>query len=192
MAYTASECCEASFVGDPLSERNFSLMSHLMTKPTKWHVRPAKTQISLGIRPVWSESSLSAWRKLPIKRTAKTLIRLGGCPGWSEFSLGAHAISLVLSRGGSFNASSFWLWYLLSTWLAFSSDSDDSDLFIIYSFSFSAQIAVTLLFIRSIKLSGWQLFWEVLLSLDPVLQNKICLISSVHFHRIIILQIMQV
>ena len=24
----------------------------------------AKTQISLGIRPVWSESSLSAWRKL--------------------------------------------------------------------------------------------------------------------------------
>ena len=29
-----------------------------MTKPTKWHVRPAKTQISLGIRPVWSESSL--------------------------------------------------------------------------------------------------------------------------------------
>ena len=39
-------------------------MSHLMTKPTNWHVRPAKTQISLGIRPGWSESSLSAWRKL--------------------------------------------------------------------------------------------------------------------------------
>ena len=27
-------------------------------------VRQAKTQISLGIRPVWPESSLSAWRKL--------------------------------------------------------------------------------------------------------------------------------
>ena len=27
-------------------------------------VRPAKTQISLGICPVWSESSLSAWRNL--------------------------------------------------------------------------------------------------------------------------------
>ena len=39
-----------------------SKISCLMTKPTKWHVRPAKTQISLGIRPVWSESSLSAWR----------------------------------------------------------------------------------------------------------------------------------
>ena len=31
------------------------------TKPTKWHVRPAKTHNSLSIRPVWSESSLSAW-----------------------------------------------------------------------------------------------------------------------------------
>ena len=37
-------------------------MSRTMTKSTKWHVCPAKTQISLGIRPVWSESSLSAWR----------------------------------------------------------------------------------------------------------------------------------
>ena len=35
-------------------------LSRLMAKPTKWHVRPAKTQISLGIRPVWSESPLCA------------------------------------------------------------------------------------------------------------------------------------
>ena len=35
-----------------------------MTKPIKWHVRPAKTQISLGICPVWSESLLSAWRNV--------------------------------------------------------------------------------------------------------------------------------
>ena len=35
-----------------------------MTKSTKWHVCPAKTHISLGICPVWSESLLSAWRKL--------------------------------------------------------------------------------------------------------------------------------
>ena len=33
-------------------------------KTNKVTVCPAKTQISLGIRPVWSESSLSAWRKL--------------------------------------------------------------------------------------------------------------------------------
>ena len=30
-------------------------------KTNKMSVRPAKTQISLGIRPVWSESSLSPW-----------------------------------------------------------------------------------------------------------------------------------
>ena len=35
-----------------------------MTKPTKLPVRPMKTQISLSIHPVWSESSLSAWRSL--------------------------------------------------------------------------------------------------------------------------------
>ena len=37
-------------------------LSRLMTKPTKWLVRPSKTQISLGIRPVWSDSSLCALR----------------------------------------------------------------------------------------------------------------------------------
>ena len=48
-------------------------------KTNKMTVHSAKTQISLGIRPVWSESSL--------------------CPGWYESSLGAHAILLVLSWG---------------------------------------------------------------------------------------------
>ena len=33
-------------------------------KTNKLHMCPANTQISLGIRPVWSESSLSAWRKI--------------------------------------------------------------------------------------------------------------------------------
>ena len=37
-------------------------MSWLMTKPTKWHVHPAKTRISLGIHPVWSVSSLCPLR----------------------------------------------------------------------------------------------------------------------------------
>ena len=48
---------------------NQCLLMHIQlgkrtTKPTKWHMRTEKTQISLGIRPGWSESSLSAWRKL--------------------------------------------------------------------------------------------------------------------------------
>ena len=33
-------------------------------KTNKVSVHPVKTQISLGVRPVWSESWLSAWRKL--------------------------------------------------------------------------------------------------------------------------------
>ena len=41
-----------------------SWLSQLMIKPTKWYVHPAKTQIILGIHPVWSESLLSAWWKL--------------------------------------------------------------------------------------------------------------------------------
>ena len=41
----------------------FQHMSQRIRKPTKYHARQTKTQISLGIRPVWSESSLSAWRK---------------------------------------------------------------------------------------------------------------------------------
>ena len=35
-------------------------MSQRTTKPTKWHVHTVGIQISLGIRPVWSESSLCA------------------------------------------------------------------------------------------------------------------------------------
>ena len=33
-------------------------------KTNKMSVRPAKTQVSLGICPVWSETSLPTWRKL--------------------------------------------------------------------------------------------------------------------------------
>ena len=57
-------------------------------KTSKMAVRPAKTQISLGIRPVWSESSLSAWRSIgslathwahseDSDPTGRMLIRLG-------------------------------------------------------------------------------------------------------------------
>ena len=52
-------------------------MSQRMIKATKRHVRPAKTQIRLGIHPVWSESSLCAqWvakdPKAFFMQTAKT------------------------------------------------------------------------------------------------------------------------
>ena len=67
-------------------------MSH--RKTNKLDCAPSKeTKISQDIRKIWSVSSLSVWRNLPIERTAKTLIRLGGCPGWSESSLGTQSFS---------------------------------------------------------------------------------------------------
>ena len=73
-------------------------------KTNKITVLPAKTQISLCIRPVWSEFHCPHKEtfdpKLPIKRIAKNLISLGGFPGWSESSFGAQVILLVLSCCG--------------------------------------------------------------------------------------------
>ena len=81
-------------------------LSRLMTKPTKWHVRPAKSQISLGIRPVWSESSLSAWRKLGSLATYWAHNEDSG-QTWRNPRLmwvfaGRTVILMVLSWGGSF------------------------------------------------------------------------------------------
>ena len=81
-------------------------------KANKMSVRPAKTQISLGICPVWSESSLSAWRMLGSLATLsvqRRLIRLGGWPGWSVSSLCTVTL-LVLSWGGSYYASTALSW----------------------------------------------------------------------------------
>ena len=87
----AFRCCQwqdtnvVKAVKDKLNERpnlsKFGMvylqMSRLMTKPTTWHVRPAKTQISLGMKKAWFLSyPLSAQRRLS---------------GWSESSLGAQS-----------------------------------------------------------------------------------------------------
>ena len=82
-------------------------MNRIVTKPTKWHVRPAKTQISLGICPFWSVFTvrLKNARILNYPLSAQQrLIRLGRCPGWSESTLGANAILLVLSRCSSYHS----------------------------------------------------------------------------------------
>ena len=70
-------------------------MSLCMTKPTKWPVHPAKTRIGLGIRPVWSESSLSAWRIIGSLATHKVHSK-----DWSDW---AHAkTDLSLRRAHSY------------------------------------------------------------------------------------------
>ena len=64
---TYGSCSNKSFfifwnwsLGIFLGKKKQENMSRLRTTLTKLHVHPAKTQISLGIRPVWSESSLYA------------------------------------------------------------------------------------------------------------------------------------
>ena len=83
-------------------------MSRLMTKPSKWHVRPAKTQISLSIRPVWSEPSLSAWRKfrsLAIHWAhSEDSDQTGRMPRLIWVFAGRTVTLLVLSCRGSFSA----------------------------------------------------------------------------------------
>ena len=88
--------CRIALVGNRLLLKYMSAVSYLKeynvlqyctafenepehNKTNRMTVCPAKTQISLGICPVWSESLLcTVW-------VAKD--RLGGCPGWSEYSL---------------------------------------------------------------------------------------------------------
>ena len=67
-------------------------------------VCPATTQISLGIRPVWSESSLSAWRNLGSLAThwahGKDSDQTGRMPRLIWVFAGRTAILLVLSCRG--------------------------------------------------------------------------------------------
>ena len=91
-----------------LSQTAHCYMSRLMTKPTKWHVHPAKTQISLDIRPVWSRSLLSTWRKLWSLASSYPLNAQRRL--WSDRRMprliwvlaGRTAILLVLSWGSSY------------------------------------------------------------------------------------------
>ena len=72
-------------------------------KTNKVTVRPAKTQISLGILPVWSESSLSAWRKLG--SLATHWVHSEECSDWADAQADlsvrwahSHVVGFVMSR----------------------------------------------------------------------------------------------
>ena len=71
----------------------------------KWPVHPAKTQISLGIHPVWSvfaARSVGSLRPIASSCGQRRLISLGRCPGLSESSQDAQVILLVLLCACSF------------------------------------------------------------------------------------------
>ena len=87
--------------------------SHLTTKPTKWPMRRAKIQISLGIHPVWSESSLSAWRNIGPLTIYWAHRSFGMCTGisndkWSESSLGAQSFCWFCHEAAHFIFQKFW------------------------------------------------------------------------------------
>ena len=73
-------------------------------KTNKLSVRPAKIQISLGIRPVRSVFAVrmkKAWVLSYPLSAQRRLIRLGGCPGWSElgensFCWFCHVVAHIL------------------------------------------------------------------------------------------------
>ena len=76
-------------------------------KTNKMSVRPTKTQISLGIRPVWSESSLCAqWVvKDPsfLHADSEDSVQTGRMPRLIWVFAGRTLILLVLSYHGSFH-----------------------------------------------------------------------------------------
>ena len=61
---STGECHNHNSQPTPNLKTTKSNASRLMTKPTNWSVRPAKTPISLGNRPVWSVfavRSMGSW-----------------------------------------------------------------------------------------------------------------------------------
>ena len=89
------KCCKCDSLNcDSCKFRSYELQINNSFKPTeprhdktnKMSVRPAKTQISLGIRPVWSESSLCAqW----VAKDPRFLH--ADSEDWSESWLGEHS-----------------------------------------------------------------------------------------------------
>ena len=100
-------------------------------KTNKMTVRPAKTQISLGIGPVWSESSLSAWRNLGSLAThwahSEDSDQTGRVPRliWVFAGLTCHFVGFVIRQLRYQETSPFCFWVtcghvyirLLMVWL---------------------------------------------------------------------------
>ena len=91
-----STCCHSKWNMEPPHDKINNVV-----------VRPAKTQISLGIRPVWSESSLSAWRKFGSLAThwahSEDSDQTGRMPRLIWVFAGRTLTLLVLSWGGSYS-----------------------------------------------------------------------------------------
>ena len=111
------ECLHLCNIEKQGSKHRTFIFEQRHDKTNKMSVRPAKTQISLGIRPVWSESSLFAWRKLGPLAThwahSDDSDQTGRMPRLIWVFAGRTLILLVLSCHGSF------LWHLVMGHLIF-------------------------------------------------------------------------
>ena len=96
--------CRGS-ISVPLSSSCHQIKERQHDKTNNVAVHPAKTQISLGIRPVWSESSLFAWRELVSLATHWAHSEDSDQTGWKPRLIwvfaGCTVTLLVLSCCGS-------------------------------------------------------------------------------------------
>ena len=111
-------------------------ISCLMTKPTKWHVCPAKTQISLGIRPIWSESSLSVWRKLGSSST-----HWAHSKDWSDWADAQADLSLHWAHSHFVGYVMRWLSFYYNLQLPVKRHSGNKMLKQIYIWSFNTNLS---------------------------------------------------
>ena len=84
-----------------------SFYMRLNIQPAMWENVPSDMCAQRSLKTVWSETLLSAWRKvvsLPIQNArseySDQTARMRGCAGWPESSLGAHVRGYVLWRCG--------------------------------------------------------------------------------------------
>ena len=105
LRWSRHSCC-ISFLNEKIVKLWICFIWAATRQNQKVSVRPAKTQISLGIRPVWSESSLSAWRNLGPLAThwvhSKDSDLTGRMPRLIWVFAGRTVTLLVLSCRGSF------------------------------------------------------------------------------------------
>ena len=106
----------------PVLNHSADYMNRSMPKPTNWLVRPANTQISLCIRPVWSASSLSAWGNL-----GSFAFHWAHCKDWSDWEDAqadmslrwAHHVAAHMFWSFGINGSGLFLkigWDLMKIW----------------------------------------------------------------------------
>ena len=154
-------------------------------------MRPAKTQISLGIRPVWSESTLSTWRKLGSLAThwvhSEDSDQTGWMPRLTWVFAGRTAILLVLSWGGSFRflcllACLFWFnvalnnFSVISRWCLVATGSPMFTYIVLPDWSIMPQI---LDIIPNPVILSWFLWPFKIISLILSLASQSCTVTAV-------------